>query len=137
MKRRLLVVDDELPIVLTLRALLEIYGFEVDTAICAKEAVAKLKASRYHMVITDMKMEHDRAGFDVVRAARSTDYQPAIALLTAFPMLGKDWNQEGVDCMFVKPMNTKDLLRQIEAILVTHEDQKQKREITSAAELGH
>src|SRR5215471_13032345 len=113
MKRRLLVVDDELPIVLTLRALLEIYGFEVETAISAKEAIRKLNTSTYHMVITDMRMEHDRAGFDVVRAARATDYKPAVALLTAFPMLGQDWKQEGADYMFVKPMNTKDLLRQI------------------------
>lgn len=136
MKRRLLVVDDELAIVLTLRALLEIYGFEVETAVSAKEAIAKLKTSTYHMVITDMKMEHERAGFDVVRAARSMDYQPAIALLTAFPMLGQDWKDEGADCMFVKPMNTKDLLRQIEALLIAHQDQRQKREASTAAEAG-
>ena len=133
MKRRLLVVDDELPIVLTLRALLEIYGFEVETAVSAKEAITKLNASHYHMVITDMRMEHDKAGFDVVRAARSADYKPAIALLTAFPMLGSDWKREGADCMFVKPMNTKDLLRQIEALLIAHEDQKHERDITTAA----
>jgi DNA-binding response OmpR family regulator len=133
MKRRLLVVDDELPIVLTLRALLEIYGFEVETAVSAKEAITKLTASNYHMVITDMRMEHDRAGFDVVRAARNADYKPAIALLTAFPMLGSDWKQEGADCMFVKPMNTKDLLRQIEALLIAHEDQKHDRDVSTAA----
>jgi DNA-binding response OmpR family regulator len=133
MKRRLLVVDDELPIVLTLRALLEIYGFEVETAVSAKEAISKLNTSTYHMVITDMRMEHDRAGFDVVRAARETDYKPAVALLTAFPMLGHDWKQEGADCMFVKPMNTKDLLRQIEALLVSHEDQKRERDVSTAA----
>jgi DNA-binding response OmpR family regulator len=132
-KRRLLVVDDELPIVLTLRALLEIYGFEVETAVSAKEAISKLNTSTYHMVITDMRMEHDRAGFDVVRAAREVAYKPAVALLTAFPMLGQDWKQEGADCMFVKPMNTKDLLRQIEALLVSHEDQKRERGITTAA----
>jgi DNA-binding response OmpR family regulator len=132
-KRRLLVVDDELPIVLTLRALLEIYGFEVETAVSAKEAISKLNTSTYHMVITDMRMEHDWAGFDVVRAAREVAYKPAVALLTAFPMLGQDWKQEGADCMFVKPMNTKDLLRQIEALLVSHEDQKRERDITTAA----
>lgn len=133
MKRRLLVVDDELPIVLTLKALLEIYGFEVETAVSAREAITKLNTSNYHMVITDMRMEHDRAGFDVVRAARATDYKPAVALLTAFPMLGQDWKQEGADCMFVKPMNTKDLLRQIEALLIAHEDQKPKRDVTAVA----
>ncbi|HEX6773357.1 MAG TPA: response regulator, partial [Acidobacteriaceae bacterium] len=32
----------------------------------------------------------------------------------------------GADQMLVKPMNTNDLLLQIEALLVTHEDKKQK-----------
>ncbi len=43
MKRRILLVDDELAILLTLRAILEMNGFEVDTAASAKEAQNKLK----------------------------------------------------------------------------------------------
>ena len=39
MKRRILLVDDELAILLTLKTLLEIHGFDVDTADSAKEAV--------------------------------------------------------------------------------------------------
>lgn len=127
MKRRILLVDDELAILLTLKAILEIHGFEVDTASSAKEGVAKLKANEYHMVITDMRMETERAGYDVVRAAKKTSYDPAIAVLTAYPMLGNEWRQEGANSMLVKPMNTTDLLRQIEALLITHEDAKQDR----------
>jgi len=36
MKRRILLVDDELAILLTLKAILEINGFEVETATSAK-----------------------------------------------------------------------------------------------------
>ncbi|HEX7288926.1 MAG TPA: response regulator [Candidatus Angelobacter sp.] len=127
MKRRILLVDDELAILLTLKAVLEIHGFDVETALSAKEAISKLKASSYHMVITDMKMDHEKAGYEVIRAARKTDYNPAVAILTAFPLLGSNWKSEGAQQMLVKPMNTDDLLRQIEALLVQHEDQKQKR----------
>jgi DNA-binding response OmpR family regulator len=127
MKRRILLVDDELAILLTLKAILEIHGFEVETASSAKEGVAKLKANEYHMVITDMRMESERAGYDVVRAARKTKYDPAVALLTAYPMLGGEWKEEGANSMLVKPMNTTDLLRQIEALLVSHEDAKQQK----------
>ncbi|HSM87071.1 MAG TPA: response regulator [Candidatus Limnocylindrales bacterium] len=134
MKRRILLVDDELAILLTLKAILEIHGFDVETAASAKEAISKLKAASYHMVITDMKMEHDRAGYDVIRAANKTDYDPAVAILTAYPLLGSDWKNEGAQSMLVKPMNTDDLLRQIEALLVQHEDQKQHRTGKSA---GH
>jgi DNA-binding response OmpR family regulator len=127
MKRRILLVDDELPILLTLRAILEINGFEVETANSAREGIDKLGSGHYHMVITDMRMEHDRAGFDVIRAAKSTPYDPAVSILTAYPISGQDWQQQGADSMLVKPMNTNDLLRQIEALLISHEDKKQAR----------
>jgi DNA-binding response OmpR family regulator len=131
MKRRILLVDDELAILLTLKAILEIHGFEVETASSAKEGVAKLKANEFHMVITDMRMETERAGYDVVRAAKKAKYDPAVALLTAYPMLGGEWKEEGANSMLVKPMNTTDLLRQIEALLVSHEDAKQKKKVAT------
>lgn len=127
MKRRILLVDDELAILLTLKAILEIHGFDVETASSAKEAVSKLKANSYHMVITDMKMEHERAGYDVIRTAKKADYGPAVAILTAYPLLGGDWKAEGAQSMLVKPMNTDDLLRQIEVLLIQHEDLKQQQ----------
>ena len=126
MKRRILLVDDELAILLTLKAVLELHGFDVETAASAREAKSKLRAHAYHMVITDMRMENERAGIEVVRAAREAEYDPAIAMLTAFPLPGEEWEAAGADEMLVKPMNTSDLVLQIEALLVTHEDKKQK-----------
>ncbi len=136
MKRRILLVDDELAILLTLKAILEIHGFDVETAASAKEAVSKLKANSYHMVITDMKMEHEKAGYDVIRSAKKTDYDPAVAILTAYPLLGSDWKTEGAQSMLVKPMNTDDLLRQIEVLLIQHEDNKQQHSRRNAARLA-
>lgn len=124
MKRRILLVDDELAILLTLRAILEMNGFEVDTAASAKEAQTKLKNGVYEMVITDMRMETETAGYDVIRAARQQPYDPATALLTAYPSLGNDWKSKGVQSLLVKPVNTDELLRQLEALLITHQDHK-------------
>ena len=126
MKRRILLVDDELAILLTLKAVLEMNDFEVETAASAREARSKLRAGTFHMVITDMRMENESAGLEVVRAAKQASYQPAVAMLTAFPVPGSEWRDEGMDEMLVKPMNIMNLLRQIEALLVTHEDKKQK-----------
>jgi len=132
MKRRILLVDDELAILLTLKAILEINGFEVETAISAKEAIAKMKTATFDMVITDMKMESERAGYEVVRAAKKAAYRPATAILTAYPMLGNDWRQEGAQSMLVKPMNTDDLLRQIEVLLIQHADEKARLDKNAA-----
>jgi len=129
MKRRILLVDDELAILLTLRAILEMNGFEVETASSGQEAIAKLQTGDpYHMVISDLKMETESAGYDVLRAAKQLASSPAVAVLTAFPTLGSGWESEGADSMLVKPMNTEDLLRQIEVLLIQHEDEKQKRQ---------
>jgi len=131
-KRRILLVDDELPILLTLKAVLEINGFEAETAASAKEAKAKIRTNEYHMVITDMRMESETAGADVVRAAKKAPYQPAVAMLTAFPLPGSDWQEDGADEMLVKPMNTSDLVRQLEALLISHEDKKQRLKAVAA-----
>lgn len=126
MKRRILLVDDELTILLTLKAVLEINGFEVETAVSAREAQQKLKRNTYHMVITDMRMETETAGYDVIRTAKKQSYNPATAILTAYPTLGSDWKSEGAQSLLVKPVGTEDLLRQIEALLIQHEDSKQR-----------
>lgn len=126
MKRRILLVDDELTILLTLKAVLEINGFEVETAVSAREAQQKLKKNTYHMVITDMRMETETAGYDVIRTAKKQSYNPATAILTAYPTLGSDWKSEGAHSLLVKPVGTEDLLRQIEVLLVQHEDSKQR-----------
>src|SRR6059036_3200720 len=85
MKRRILLVDDDTAVLLTLKAVLEMNQFEVDTASSAVEAVEKMRAGIYQMVITDARMETDDAGFHVIRAAREQSYNPATALLTAYP----------------------------------------------------
>lgn len=126
MKQRILLVDDELAILLTLKAVLEMNGFEVETAATAREARSRIKNHEYHMVITDMRMESENAGLDVVKAAKAAPSQPAVAMLTAFPFADGEWQHSGMDTMLVKPMNTRDLLLQIEALLVSHQDKKLK-----------
>ena len=126
MKRRILLVDDEPAILLTLKALLEIHGFEVETSSSARDAKAKLKNSIYQMVITDMRMEHEEAGLEVARAAKKAPNQPAVALLTAFPLEDEIWRNDGADELLVKPMNSMALIQQLEALLVAHEDRKKR-----------
>jgi DNA-binding response OmpR family regulator len=126
MKRRILLVDDEVAVLLTLKAVLEISGFDVDTAASAREGVSKLHTREYQMLITDMRMETDASGVEVIRAARTAAYHPAVALLTAFPVADEDWQEMGADQLLVKPMHTRILLEQIESLIVSHEQKLAK-----------
>jgi DNA-binding response OmpR family regulator len=135
MGRRILLVDDEVAVLLTLKAVLEISGFEVDTAASAREGVSKLHTREYQMLITDMRMEHDVAGVEVIKAARAASYHPAVALLTAFPVAEEDWQEMGADQLLVKPMHTRILLQQIEELITSHERKLENLGIAAAAEV--
>ncbi|MDP9159945.1 MAG: response regulator [Acidobacteriota bacterium] len=124
-KRRILLVDDDVAVLLTLKTVLELNQFEVHTAASSAEAIDKLKGNVYQMVITDAHMETEDAGFHVLRAARSQPYNPATALLTAYPPHKSEPESKRAQSILIKPVGTEDLLRQIEALLVGHEDEKQ------------
>lgn len=117
MSKRILLVDDEPAILLTLKAILEMNGFEVGTAASAAEAKLRLQADSYHLVITDLNMEKETSGFDVVQFAREQPYRPAVAILTAYPDLGSDWKEQGAESLWIKPTNLPELLEQIESLL--------------------
>jgi CheY-like chemotaxis protein len=139
MKRRILLVDDDLAVLLTLKAVLELHGFEVETAGSSAEAFARMESAVYHMVISDLRMETEEAGLEVIRTARRQAYAPATALLTAYPPSGEhwrgehwdgkhrdgeDWTGENSDSLLIKPLGTSDLLRQVEALLIRHADKQ-------------
>jgi DNA-binding NtrC family response regulator len=130
MKRRILLVDDDVAVLLTLKAVLEMHGFEIHTANSVSDALQKLASSTYQMVITDMRMETETDGLHVVQAAKAQSYQPATAILTAYPPIESDWQDTGAESVLVKPVGTKDLVRQIEALLVNHEDAKRRQQTT-------
>ena len=121
MARRILLVDDEVAVLLTMKAVLEISGFEVDTAASAREGKLKLHKNDYQMVITDMRMEDDEAGREVIEAARAAANHPTVALLTAFPVAEEDWQEMGADKLLVKPVHTRILIEQIEKLMLAHE----------------
>ena len=138
MKRRILLVDDDLAVLLTLRAVLELQGFEVETAGSSAEALARMESGVYQMIISDLRMETEEAGLEVIRAARRQPYDPATALLTAYPPAsersrgqgprdGEDWIGENSESLLIKPLGTRDLLRQVEALLIRHADRQFSR----------
>ncbi len=120
MKRRILLVDDDVAVLLTFKAVLEISGFDVDTAASAREGKSRIRTREYHMIISDMRMESDVAGREVIQAARTAPYHPAVALLTAFPDDEVGWDGAGPDKILIKATQTRVLLQQIEKLFESH-----------------
>jgi DNA-binding response OmpR family regulator len=65
-RNRILFVDDEPSIRLTLPPVLEQHGFEVKAAGSIAEAVNQIEASRFDVLISDLNLEESGDGFRVV-----------------------------------------------------------------------
>jgi len=120
----ILVVDDDASVLAMLRAVLENHGHQVTSAHSAADARQKLQSGSFDMVITDMRMESETAGFDVVRAARSKPDAPAIVILTAYPMREKQWREAGASAGLMKGLPVAQFTAAIDQLLATREQHR-------------
>ncbi len=82
MSQRLLVVEDDPGVRTTIVTCLELEGYSVDAASSTKEAMDRLTATSYPIVISDIYID-DRTGLDVLEAARRKDPDCSVILMTA------------------------------------------------------
>lgn len=122
-----LVVDDERTVAGMLAAVLKTEGYEVETAVSTTQAVAILNTRPFDVVITDMRMESSTSGYDVARAASAQSQDPAIILLTGYPMPAREWRQSGAHAMLQKPAPIPRLLEAIERTLGERAQRRRQR----------
>ena len=109
----LLLVDDETSVLQTLRMVLENEGYKVATAESCTQATSLLQADAvFDGVITDLNMEREDIGLEVVRVALQADPRPVVVVLTGFASLAnsREALDLGIDYMAHKPVELKDLL---------------------------
>jgi DNA-binding NtrC family response regulator len=79
----LLLVEDKNELRVMMRKALERAGYQVDEAPDGAAAIQKVRARRYLMVITDLKMP-GASGLDVLRETKQADATIPVLLLTAY-----------------------------------------------------
>ena len=79
---RVLVVDDEESVVVTIKAILQLDGYEVSTSTTGAGARAMIREREYDLVLTDLRLE-DGDGLDVLRAVRERTPETVTIMLTA------------------------------------------------------
>lgn len=113
---RMLFVDDEPSIRLTLPEILRLHGHEVEVASTVAEALAAISARRFDVLISDLNIGNPGDGFTVVSAMRRTQPQCLTLILTGYPgfetALQAIRNQ--VDDYLVKPTQVEQLVDTIE-----------------------
>src|SRR5947209_5257400 len=78
----LLVVEDDNSVRNTIVTFLELEGYSVDAVSSTREAMERLRASTYPIVISDIYLD-ERTGIDVLRTAREHNPACAVILMTA------------------------------------------------------
>jgi two-component system nitrogen regulation response regulator NtrX len=113
-----LVVDDEPVIVATLGAILEQHGLEVVTASSSHDAKDKLVSDGgFDLVVTDLTMETELAGYDVLAAACRQQNRPPVLIVTGHPELATDWREHGASALLPKPAAVPELLQIVDTLL--------------------
>lgn len=118
MSAHILVVDNEECFTRMLRLVLEAQEYTVAVASTAASAVRAIIADSFDIVLTDMKMENDTAGYEVVRAAHALPHPPAVVIITAFPLSAGEWMEAGADAAITKPTKIDVLLQLISNLLL-------------------
>ena len=112
MDKRLLIVDDEVPLLEMLESFFhDTTDFTVKTASSAEEAVEILKKKRYPIIITDLKMP-GMNGMDLCKWIRETNPLSFIIAMTGYQDFFelKNCRAIGFDDYFKKPFEFSELL---------------------------
>jgi len=118
---RVLVVDDEYDVSLTIKLVLEENGFKVDSFTDASEALKNFTTGLYDLVILDVKMP-EMSGFSLYKKIRKLDDKVIICYMTAvdevsYEDLKKCYPNIDEICIIHKPVENDSLLGQIKSIL--------------------
>lgn len=118
MNLRILLIEDEPGLVLTLTDLLTAEGYEVDTAGDGNSGLEKALNSKYDVIILDVMLP-GKSGFEVCKNLRQHGVDTAILMLTARTQVidRVEGLKLGADDYVTKPFDPSELLARVEALL--------------------
>jgi DNA-binding response OmpR family regulator len=125
MNKRVLLVDDEPDLNLTLKMILEENGFKVDSFTDPLSALENFKeeAGTYKLLILDMKMPQMN-GFELYRQIKKIDDKVKVCFLTAGEMDYEQFRKELIpaldnNCYIQKPIENEMLIRRLNRIMAS------------------
>jgi DNA-binding NtrC family response regulator len=115
-KRKLLLVDDESSIRLTLGTILELRGYEVTAVGSVAEALANMQQCAYEILVSDLNIGAPYDGFTIASAMRRIHPRAAIVMITGYPAFDDALEsiRQQVDQYLIKPTDVDELVTQIE-----------------------
>jgi len=111
-KPRILFVDDEAGIRLTLPRVLAKFGFDITSVGSLDDALAEIRTERFDILLSDLNLPEPNAGFTVIAAMRKAQPRCVNFILTGYPadesLLRANGN--GVAHYFIKPVDIEEMV---------------------------
>ncbi|MDD5176707.1 MAG: response regulator [Sterolibacterium sp.] len=120
MTKKILIVDDEPNIVISLEFLMKHEGFQVAVAVDGEEALRKVADLRPDLVLLDIMLPK-QSGFEVCQEIRANPEWDSIKIIM-LTAKGRDTEVQkgialGADAYVTKPFSTKDLIARVRSVL--------------------
>jgi len=111
-RKRLLFVDDEPAIRITLSAILLRYGFKVTVAAAVAEAINEIRSREFDVLLCDLNIDREGDGLEVIRAMREVNPDCVTIILTGHPDMesAEEGFRLGIDEYIAKPANADTLV---------------------------
>jgi two-component system alkaline phosphatase synthesis response regulator PhoP len=118
MSSRILLVEDEPGLLMTVSDLLASQGYDVDTAADGEIGLRKALSGSFDVVILDVMLPR-KSGFEVCREMRQRGIGTAVLMLTAKTQVADRVSglKLGADDYVTKPFEPSELLARVEALL--------------------
>src|SRR6201984_2085133 len=141
--RRILIIDDERPILLTLEALLARHGFEIETASTAAAGLKALKHKPPPLVLLDLQLP-DMEGLQMLDQIKTERPETQVIILTAhdtlnnaiesikrgaFHFISKPYAPEELLSLVEKAVEKQSLLRETQKLRQKTEELEKRLEI--------
>jgi len=113
-RHRILVVDDDAVVRMTLGASLELEGFEVVEATCGEAALALAKETTFDLVLSDIRMPGMDGG-ELLGKLKELRPETPVVLMTAYAHddVVQDATQKGVFAVLTKPFEVEEASRML------------------------
>src|SRR5215831_1837670 len=128
-----LIVDDEAEIRESLETLLELEGYEAETAASGEEGLTKLGEHPFDLVLLDLALP-DRNGIDLLPEIRAFDPQISVIMITAYGTVEDAVRamQSGATNFLQKPWDNEKLLADVRAAIARRRAEEENIQLKRA-----
>src|SRR5438132_2897601 len=128
-----LIIDDEAGIRESLQTLLELEGYDVETAATGQQGLNRLSQRTFDLILLDLALP-DRNGLDILAELRAQDPGVSVIMITAYGTVENAVRamQSGAANFVQKPWDNEKLLADVRAAVARHRAEEENVQLKRA-----